>query len=109
LRGDLQVLPEDHLVPHLAEPSALFERRLLPKPPWTMGKMSGPALAKMLRMIVPIKIDIEQVSGTWKLNQNKPAQSITSAANAVAKSEVGIEPKRLSDLMKAELERNTKP
>jgi transcriptional regulator len=109
LRGELQVLPEDQLLPHLAELSALFERRLLPKPPWTTDKVSDPTLAKFLRMIVPIKIDIQTVNGTWKLNQNKPAQSITSAAEAVAESEIGIEPKKLSALMKAELERNAKP
>ena len=34
--------------------------------------MDADALAKMMRMIVPCRMQIASVDGTWKLSQNKP-------------------------------------
>ena len=45
---------------------------MLPKPPWTTAKMNPVTMQKMMRMIVPCRMRITGVDGTWKLSQNKP-------------------------------------
>lgn len=84
LRGVLSPLPENHLHPHVDALSAAHEARLLPKTPWTSGKMSEGAMPRMLRMILPFRFDIALVDGTWKLNQNKTPEVRTSAADHLA-------------------------
>lgn len=73
LRGRLEPLPPDSLEPMVNALSDLFETRLLPKKVWTSDKMGPGVMDRMLRMIVPFRLKIETVEGTWKLNQNKPA------------------------------------
>ncbi len=83
LRGMLGRRPEDELRPHLERLSAAFEARLLPKRPWTHGKMGAGVMDRMERMIVPVRLDLTGVEGTWKLNQNKPDAVRASAADGV--------------------------
>ena len=83
LRGEMVTEPEDALLPHLDRLSAKFEAGLAPKPPWKTEKMSDDALQRMLRMIVPMRMDIHAVEGTWKLNQNKSDAARLGAASAV--------------------------
>ena len=71
LRGPLRLEPEARLKPILAAISEAFEPRLAPKRPWTMDKMDPDALGKLMRAIVTISMDLEQVEGNRKLNQNK--------------------------------------
>ena len=71
LRGRLEPLPPETLRPMVDDLSALFEARLLPKTPWTSGKMSAGSMERMLRMILPFRLVIEAVDATWKLGQNK--------------------------------------
>ncbi len=79
LRGRLELLPETELPALLARLSANFEARL-DKSPWHMDKVPEERLAGMLRMIQPFKFTIEDIDGTWKLAQNKPAAARLSAA-----------------------------
>ena len=72
LRGTLNPLPADSLRRHLDALSAEFESRLAPKPAWSSGKMSDGVMDRMMRMILPFRLTISSVEGTWKLNQNKP-------------------------------------
>lgn len=75
LRGTLHALADDALEPMVNDLSDEFEARLAPKPVWTSSKMSEGVMARMLRMILPFRLDIAAIEGTWKLNQNKtPAQ-----------------------------------
>ena len=74
---------------------------LLPKQPWTIDKMPAEALARMLRQIVPCRMRIERIDGTWKLNQNKPAEARLRAAEAMAGSATGQETAALAELMRA--------
>lgn len=83
LTGDLALLPQDDLLDLLDRQSAHFEARLLPKSPWTMDKMDREARDKLLRMIVPVRLTLRDVDGTWKLNQNKPDSARLAAANQV--------------------------
>lgn len=82
LTGVLHPMPVTELEDLLAAQSAAFEARL-PKPPWTMDKMSTETRAKFLRMILPFRLEIRQVSSTFKLNQNKPETARLAAADHI--------------------------
>jgi transcriptional regulator len=88
LRGRLEPLPDEALRPMADELSAMFEARLLPKRPWTSAKMSDEAMVRMMRMILPFRLAIEGVEGTWKLGQNKTPEQ---RAGAVAGLEAWVE------------------
>jgi transcriptional regulator len=83
LRGRLIALDEAELRPMLERQSAGFEAGL-EKRPWTMDKMSGEAVARMLRQILPFRLEIGRIDGTWKLGQNKPEEVRRAAAARVA-------------------------
>ena len=83
LCGRLDPLPVSDLEDLLTRQSAHFETGLAPKPPWTMGKMTPEVRDRMMRQILPFRLTIETVDGTWKLNQNKPEAARLSAADAL--------------------------
>jgi transcriptional regulator len=99
LRGPLERIPQARLEAVLDTLSAEFERRLAPKAPWRGAKMDPGVRARMMRAVVPVRLLIEEVSGTWKLGQNKPDAARVGAAEAVA-SGVGQELEALSALMR---------
>ncbi len=101
LRGTLTQLPADALRASIDTLAAQFEDRLSPKAPWINDKMPPEALAKMMRMIVPFRFDVESVDGTWKLGQNKPDAARLSAAKHVQGYGIGQETALLAALMKA--------
>lgn len=76
--------PAPDLRAHLDRLSAQFETRLLPKTPWTAAKMDPDALARMMRMIQPFRLIVEEIDGTWKFSQNKPEAARLAAADHVA-------------------------
>lgn len=85
LRGRLEPLPPETLRPMVDDLSALNEARLLPKTPWSSDKMSDGSMERMLRMILPFRLVIEIVDGTWKLGQNKtPEQRAGAVAGLTA-------------------------
>jgi transcriptional regulator len=95
LRGRLEPLPDEALRPMADELSAMFEARLAPKRPWTSAKMSDEAMVRMMRMILPFRLVIEGVEGTWKLGQNKTPEQ---RAGAVAGLEAWEEPSPRTEL-----------
>lgn len=100
LRGTLTQLPAEAMHEMLDRQSESYEAALYPKTPWTTGKMTPDALAKMMRMILPFRMTLESVDGTWKLNQNKSDEARSGAANAISSGGIGAELKDLSDLMR---------
>ena len=100
LRGLLRPLPDTELRGILERLSENMETRLLPKSIWKIDKISDDALAKMLRQIVPIAMDVESIDGTWKLAQNKPNDARLAAADALAKTGFGAEYATIAALMK---------
>ncbi|WP_373355254.1 FMN-binding negative transcriptional regulator [Pseudoroseicyclus sp. CXY001] len=88
LTGRLEARPAEELRAHLDRLSAAFEARLAPKPPWLVSKMPEELLARMMRQIVPVRLAVEDVDGTWKLGQNKPEPARLAAAEAVG-GEIG--------------------
>lgn len=87
LRGTLEALPEEALRPHVDALSAEHEGRIVGKTPWTSAKMSEGAMPRMMRMILPFRLRISAVDGTWKLNQNKPEPVRARAAAALAEGD----------------------
>lgn len=101
LRGRIETRPQDRLHRHLNQLSAKFEARLPQKPPWTSSKMTPEVLDRMMRTIVPCRLHIDDVQGTWKLGQNKPEEARQSAARETARDGIGQELAVLSALMLA--------
>ncbi len=100
LRGTLSLLPQSDLGGILDQLSDQFETRLAPKPAWTSHKMDQDILAKRMKMIVPLRLNINDIQSTWKLGQNKPDQARKLSAEQVAKNSLGYETQLLAALMK---------
>ena len=100
LRGVLELLPQDDMRPHLDDLSARFENDLRPKAPWLVDKMPEEALDRMMRQIVPVRLTIRDVQGTWKLGQNKTPEARAAAAEAMERSGVGSDPKAIAAMMR---------
>lgn len=100
LRGRLVRLPQGEMRDMLDRQSAFFETRLLPKPVWLPGKMSHDVLEKMMRAIIPFRLMIDKVDGTWKLGQNKPDRVRLSAA-ALMEEGSGSQLSELAALMRS--------
>ncbi|MGR3377033.1 FMN-binding negative transcriptional regulator [Salipiger abyssi] len=98
LTGRLVPLPQQALEPLLAAQSAAYESRLT-KAPWTMDKLSDEAKGKLMRMILPFRLEIEQIDSTWKLSQNKPDEA-RQAAGAALETGFGQELTALAALMR---------
>ena len=100
LTGTLEVLPQEALLDILDRQSAHYEARLLPKAPWTTGKMTAKALEKMMRMIVPCRMQITGIDGTWKLSQNKADAVRLNAAAEAATFGFGSETGKIAAMMR---------
>lgn len=101
LRGRLEARPAEELRGHIAALSDHFEAMLAPKPVWKLDKMPDDALARMMRMIVPMRLHIEEIDATWKLGQNKSASARVGAADAMNGGTPGLETAALAALMRA--------
>lgn len=100
LRGIIERRPQSDLLRHLDRLSAQFESRLVPKTPWKTDKMNPDTLSKMMRMITPFQINIQEIQSTWKLGQNKPDAARLSAASYVETDGIGQETAALTKLMR---------
>jgi transcriptional regulator len=84
LRGTLAALDLKVMKDHVDALSAVHETRLVLKSPWRSDKMSEGVMPRMMRMILPFRLTIASVEGTWKLNQNKPDDARANAAARLA-------------------------
>jgi transcriptional regulator len=100
LVGDIVLRPQAELPDLLDRQSAQYEDRLAPKTPWTTAKVTPDVLDRMMRQIVPCRMHINDVQGTWKLNQNKPGDVRESAATHVDAYGMGQEIRLLAALMR---------
>lgn len=101
LRGTLTALAPEAMRGQLDRLSAEFEDRLLPKTPWRTAKMPEEVLDRLMRMILPCRLDIATVDGTWKLGQNKPDTARIGAADGLGAAGIGSETGALARLMRA--------
>ncbi|MXQ08127.1 FMN-binding negative transcriptional regulator [Alphaproteobacteria bacterium GH1-50] len=98
LRGRLEPLDHGEMRAMLDRQSADYETRLAPKTPWTTDKMTPQVLDRMMRQILPFRMTVERIDGTWKLGQNKPVEARRAAAAQIS-SGLGHELDRLRRLM----------
>ena len=99
LRGMIELLPQGEIHTVLERLSASMETRLLPKKPWVSSKMDQEVYQKMLRQIVPVRMDVTEINGTWKLSQNKSDEVRMNASKGVAENGMGSELELLSKRM----------
>ena len=101
LRGTIGLLPQDEMRDMLDRQSAHFETALLPKPVWKTAKVTPEVMDRMMRQIVPARMTVTAIDGTWKLNQNKPDAARLRAAGHVKSSALGTDTALLAALMLA--------
>jgi transcriptional regulator len=85
LTGTVRRLSDSELGPHLDALSAKFENWLAPKPPWMSSKMTAGRLAAMKQAIVGLVMTVEEIEGSFKLNQHKSDVDHVAVANALAR------------------------
>ena len=100
LTGPLELLPQEALREVLDRQTGHFEDRLAPKTPWTTGKMTPEVMERMMRSIVPCRMQVTGVDGTWKLNQNKADDVRLRAADHLEAAALGSDAGSLARLMR---------
>jgi len=84
LTGPVRMLSDDELAAQVDTLSAKFENWLLPKRQWTSGKMTAPRLDALKKGIVGFVMTVEEVDGSFKLNQHKSEADYAAIAAALA-------------------------
>ena len=84
LTGPVRRLSDDELAMQVDTLSAKFENWLLPKQPWTSAKMTAPRLEALKKAIVGLVMTVEEVEGSFKLNQQKSETDYAAIAGALA-------------------------
>jgi transcriptional regulator len=83
LTGTVRKLSDDELAHQIDTLSAKFENWLLPKKPWTSGKMTVARLDALKKAIVGLVMTVEEVEGSFKLNQQKSEADYAAVAGAL--------------------------
>ena len=84
LTGPVRVLSDAELAIQVDALSAKFENWLLPKKPWTSGKMTPSKLEAMRNAIIGLVMTVQDVEGSFKLNQHKSEADFAAVAGALA-------------------------
>ncbi len=100
LQGQLELRPQEEMHDLLDRQSEMFEAKLSPKRPWTTAKMSDGVMDAMMRQIVPCRMAVDKIDGTWKLNQNKPDDVRLRAADSVESVGLGRDVEIVAALMR---------
>jgi transcriptional regulator len=99
LTGTVRPLSDDELGPHLDRLSAKFEGWLAPKPPWMSSKMTAARLDTMKKAIVGLVMTVDEVEGSFKLNQHKSEPDYAAVARALsAQTDAGAQ--QIAQLMR---------
>ncbi|MEZ0103375.1 putative FMN-binding regulatory protein PaiB [Bradyrhizobium elkanii] len=99
LTGPVRRLSDEELAVQIDALSAKFEDRLLPKKPWVSGKMTAARLEAMKKAIVGLEMMVEEVEGSFKLNQHKSETDFAAVGNTLAlQAEAGA--RRIAALMR---------
>jgi transcriptional regulator len=84
LTGPVRRLSDDELAAQVDALSAKFENWLAPKKPWTSAKMTAARLETLKKAIVGFVMEVEEVEGSFKLNQHKSDVDYAAVADALA-------------------------
>jgi transcriptional regulator len=87
LTGQVRKLSDEELAVQIEVLSAKFEARLAPKPPWTSSKMTAGRLDAMKKAIVGLVMNVEEVEGSFKLNQHKSDADHAGIASALMRQQ----------------------
>jgi len=87
LTGTVRKLSDDELAAQLETLSAKFEGWLAPKPPWTSSKMTAGRLEAMKKAIVGLVMNVEEIEGSFKLNQHKSDADYIAIASALMRQD----------------------
>ncbi len=74
--GTVRRLPREELRTLLADLSAQEERKLAPKPPWTVDKVPPERNEAMMNVIQGFALSFELLDGKFKLSQDKPDEDV---------------------------------
>ena len=99
LTGAVRKLSDEELAVQVDTLSAKFEDWLLPKKPWTSSKMTAGRLEAMKKAIVGLEMTVEEVEGSFKLNQHKSETDYAGVAGALA-SQTGAGSQQIAQLMR---------
>src|ERR1700738_3602267 len=100
LTGPVRTQSDSELGSHLDALSAKFESWLAPKPPWTSSKMTAGRLDAMKKAIVGLVMTVEEIEGSFKLNQHKSDVDHAAITRALAlQADAGAQ--RLARTMRA--------
>jgi len=83
LTGNVRVLSDSELASHLDALSARFESWLAPKPPWAVSKVTAGRLDALKKAIVGLVMSVDEVEGSFKLNQHKSDVDHVAIASAL--------------------------
>jgi transcriptional regulator len=83
LTGPVRTLSDDELAQQIDTLSAKFEDWLLPKKPWTSSKMTVARLDTLKTAILGLVMTVEEVEGSFKLNQHKSDADHAAIASAL--------------------------
>jgi transcriptional regulator len=99
LTGKVRQLSDDELAVQIDTLSAKFENWLAPKKPWTTSKMTAGRLEALKKAIVGLVMTVDDVEGSFKLNQHKSEADYAAVAGALAsQSEAGSQ--QIAQLMR---------
>jgi transcriptional regulator len=84
LSGPVRTMTGPELADHLDALSARFESWLAPKPPWTTSEVTAGRREAMMQAIVGLVMTVEQIEGSFKLNQHKSDVDHAAITNALA-------------------------
>jgi transcriptional regulator len=100
LTGPVRVMSADELAAQIEALSAKFEDRLLPKKPWLSSKMTAGRLEAMKKAIVGLEMTVEEVEGSFKLNQHKSETDYAAIAGSLG-SQADADARAIAELMRA--------
>jgi transcriptional regulator len=98
LTGTVRMQSDGELAPHLDALSAKFESWLAPKPPWTVSKVTAGRLDTLKKAIVGLVMSVDEVEGSFKLNQHKSDADHLAVATAL-----GRQPEAAAQVLASEM------
>jgi transcriptional regulator len=84
LSGPVRTMTGQELADHLEALSARFESWLAPKTPWTTSEMTAGRREAMMQAIVGLVMTVEEIEGSFKLNQHKSDVDHAAVTHALA-------------------------
>lgn len=85
LTGPVRTMSEAELTLHLDALAAKFESWLAPKPPWLTSKVSSGRRTALMQAIVGLVMAVDDVEGSFKLNQHKSDADHAAVTAALAR------------------------